>query len=134
MQEVGGSIPPGSTSLRSLRELRLGKPAKSIVAKSERGLPRHNPNGDGGLRQHASFGGKAQRGIQPVTQRDEFILRRPGKPRRRRSTAAPSRLFPPKSIVVLRPVCAKASPGRLGNPNDGHLRLFSRFPQAALPP
>jgi hypothetical protein len=24
--EVGGSIPPGSTSLRSLRELRLGKP------------------------------------------------------------------------------------------------------------
>src|ERR1700741_1670173 len=25
--EVGGSIPPGSTSLRSLRELRLGKPA-----------------------------------------------------------------------------------------------------------
>src|SRR5215510_2805861 len=26
MQEVGGSIPPGSTSLRSLRELRLGKP------------------------------------------------------------------------------------------------------------
>jgi hypothetical protein len=25
MQEVGGSIPPGSTSLRSLRELRLGK-------------------------------------------------------------------------------------------------------------
>jgi hypothetical protein len=31
--EVGGSIPPGSTSLRSLRELRLGKPGKSIVAK-----------------------------------------------------------------------------------------------------
>jgi hypothetical protein len=26
MQEVGGSIPPGSTSLRSLRELPLGKP------------------------------------------------------------------------------------------------------------
>ena len=33
MQEVGGSIPPGSTSLRSLRELRLGKPGKSLVAK-----------------------------------------------------------------------------------------------------
>ena len=31
--EVGGSIPPGSTSLRSLRELRLGKPGKSLVAK-----------------------------------------------------------------------------------------------------
>jgi hypothetical protein len=29
MQEVGGSIPPGSTSLRSLRELRLGKPHRS---------------------------------------------------------------------------------------------------------
>ena len=27
--EVGGSIPPGSTSLRSLRELRLGKPYRS---------------------------------------------------------------------------------------------------------
>jgi hypothetical protein len=26
IHEVGGSIPPGSTSLRSLRELRLGKP------------------------------------------------------------------------------------------------------------
>ena len=26
MQEVGGSIPPGSTSLRRLRLLRLGKP------------------------------------------------------------------------------------------------------------
>ena len=33
MQEVGGSIPPGSTSLRSLRELWLGKPGKSIGAK-----------------------------------------------------------------------------------------------------
>jgi hypothetical protein len=33
MQEVGGSIPPGSTSLRSLRELRLGKPHLPCVAK-----------------------------------------------------------------------------------------------------
>jgi hypothetical protein len=31
--EVGGSIPPGSTSLRSLRELRLGKPGQSLAAK-----------------------------------------------------------------------------------------------------
>jgi hypothetical protein len=31
--EVGGSIPPGSTSLRSLRELRLGKPEKPTAAK-----------------------------------------------------------------------------------------------------
>ena len=30
--EVGGSIPPGSTSLRSLRELRLGKPFRSEAA------------------------------------------------------------------------------------------------------
>jgi putative endonuclease len=29
MQEVGGSIPPGSTSLRWLRRLRLGKPYRS---------------------------------------------------------------------------------------------------------
>jgi hypothetical protein len=29
MQEVGGSIPPGSTSLRRLRLLRLGKPSRS---------------------------------------------------------------------------------------------------------
>jgi putative endonuclease len=28
MQEVGGSIPPGSTSLRWLRQLRLGKPSR----------------------------------------------------------------------------------------------------------
>src|SRR5665213_2304300 len=28
MQEVGGSIPPGSTSLRWLRQLRLGKPCR----------------------------------------------------------------------------------------------------------
>ena len=28
--EVGGSIPPGSTSLRSLRELRLGKPRRGL--------------------------------------------------------------------------------------------------------
>jgi hypothetical protein len=28
MQEVGGSIPPGSTSLRRLRLLRLGKARK----------------------------------------------------------------------------------------------------------
>ena len=29
MQEVGGSIPPGSTSLRRLRLLRLGEPYRS---------------------------------------------------------------------------------------------------------
>src|SRR5712692_8808195 len=29
MQEVGGSIPPGSTSLRWLRQLRLGEPSRS---------------------------------------------------------------------------------------------------------
>ena len=32
--EVGGSIPPGSTSLRSLRELRLGKPGTAFCTKS----------------------------------------------------------------------------------------------------
>jgi hypothetical protein len=31
MQEVGGSIPPGSTSLRRLRLLRLGKPRSSLI-------------------------------------------------------------------------------------------------------
>jgi hypothetical protein len=30
MQEVGGSIPPGSTSLRLLRKLRLGEPHASL--------------------------------------------------------------------------------------------------------
>jgi hypothetical protein len=29
--EVGGSIPPGSTSIRSLRELRLGKPHSALT-------------------------------------------------------------------------------------------------------
>jgi hypothetical protein len=41
MQEVGGSIPPGSTSLRSLRELRLGKPGevpRSEVSEGCRGV------------------------------------------------------------------------------------------------
>ena len=28
--EVGGSIPPGSTSLRLLRKLRLGKPHRAL--------------------------------------------------------------------------------------------------------
>ena len=28
--EVGGSIPPGSTSLRLLRKLRLGKPRRAL--------------------------------------------------------------------------------------------------------
>ena len=34
MQEVGGSIPPGSTSLRSLRELRLGKSPTDLQPKN----------------------------------------------------------------------------------------------------
>ena len=37
MQEVGGSIPPGSTSLRSLRELRLGKPREVLRSKASEG-------------------------------------------------------------------------------------------------
>ena len=49
MQEVGGSIPPGSTSLRSLRELRLGKPQCGLSWRSERRLPRRSPQGEGGL-------------------------------------------------------------------------------------
>ena len=42
MQEVGGSIPPGSTSLRSLRELGQATP-RPIVAKQVRdwGPPFH---------------------------------------------------------------------------------------------
>src|ERR1700684_4458725 len=43
--EVGGSIPPGSTSLRSLRELRLGKPRRGLSQRSERRLPRRSPFG-----------------------------------------------------------------------------------------
>jgi putative endonuclease len=54
MQEVGGSIPPGSTSLRSLRELRLGKPtfanggSTNSDTRCERRLPRRSPQGEGG--------------------------------------------------------------------------------------
>src|SRR3954462_6802501 len=44
--EVGGSIPPGSTSLRRLRQLRLGKPSSSegcrVVAR--RAKTGRNPN------------------------------------------------------------------------------------------
>jgi hypothetical protein len=35
--EVGGSIPPGSTSLRLLRKLRLGKPAVSYRSEASEG-------------------------------------------------------------------------------------------------
>ena len=37
MQEVGGSIPPGSTSLRLLRKLRLGKPAENYRSEASEG-------------------------------------------------------------------------------------------------
>src|ERR1700745_1206692 len=42
--EVGGSIPPGSTSLRWLRQPRLRKPFP------KRRRPRRSPNGEDGLR------------------------------------------------------------------------------------
>ena len=48
MQEVGGSIPPGSTSLRLLRKLRLGKPHASLSERSKRRLPRRSPQGEDG--------------------------------------------------------------------------------------
>ena len=35
--EVGGSIPPGSTSLRLLRKLRLGKPAELYRSEASEG-------------------------------------------------------------------------------------------------
>jgi putative endonuclease len=37
MQEVGGSIPPGSTSLRLLRKLRLGKPVPDARSEASKG-------------------------------------------------------------------------------------------------
>src|SRR5216684_3992719 len=48
MQEVGGSIPPGSTSLRLLRKLRLGKPRRGLSQRSKRRLPRRSPKGEDG--------------------------------------------------------------------------------------
>src|SRR5579863_2629182 len=54
MQEVGGSIPPGSTSLRLLRKLRLGKPRLALSWRSKRRLPRRSPEGEGGPRQAAA--------------------------------------------------------------------------------
>jgi hypothetical protein len=44
---VAGSSPAGPTSLRSLRELWLGRPAHR--KRSERRLPRRSPSGEGGL-------------------------------------------------------------------------------------
>ena len=58
--EVGGSIPPGSTSLRSLRELRLGKPFRSEASEGCRGVARLLP----------------QHRIQPIAQRDDLVLHR----------------------------------------------------------
>ena len=43
--EVGGSIPPGSTSLRSLRELRLGKPTIERRSEGCRGVARRAKTG-----------------------------------------------------------------------------------------
>ena len=46
--EVGGSIPPGSTSLRLLRKLRLGKPAvpyRSEASEGCRGVARRAKRG-----------------------------------------------------------------------------------------
>src|SRR5467141_2047706 len=42
-----GSSPTSPTSVRSLRERRLGKPAQ-ILGRSERRLPRRSPKGEGG--------------------------------------------------------------------------------------
>jgi len=47
---VAGSSPAGRTSLRSLRELRLGKPAQVFRKRSGRRLPRPSPSGEGGPR------------------------------------------------------------------------------------
>ncbi|WP_433996072.1 GIY-YIG nuclease family protein [Bradyrhizobium liaoningense] len=51
MQEVGGSIPPGSTSLRSLRELRLGKPAPLHRSEVSEGCRGRSPKGEAGPHQ-----------------------------------------------------------------------------------
>jgi putative endonuclease len=48
MQEVGGSIPPGSTSLRLLRKLRLGKPQTGPAERSKRRLPWRSPKDEDG--------------------------------------------------------------------------------------
>ena len=45
--EVGGSIPPGSTSLRRLRLLRLGKPARIYRSEGCRGVARRAKPGLG---------------------------------------------------------------------------------------
>ena len=50
MQEVGGSIPPGSTSLRRLRLLRLGKPSRSegcrgVARRAKTGLGKPSRSG-----------------------------------------------------------------------------------------
>src|SRR5580700_7640145 len=49
-----GSNPGRASSLRSLCELRLGKPATHLSERSERRLPRHSPKGGGGLSIHHS--------------------------------------------------------------------------------
>jgi putative endonuclease len=55
MQEVGGSIPPGSTSLRLLRKLRLGKPRAGLSSRSKRRLPRRSPKGEDGSQKHMKY-------------------------------------------------------------------------------
>jgi hypothetical protein len=49
MQEVGGSIPPGSTSLRWLRQLRLGRPGTLSRSEVSEGCRAEARKGEGGL-------------------------------------------------------------------------------------
>jgi hypothetical protein len=70
--EVGGSIPPGSTSLRLLRKLRPGKPRRSPSWQSKRRLPRRSPL----RRRRASATKLASRGSKNATAQalwDRFI-------------------------------------------------------------
>ena len=69
MQEVGGSIPPGSTSLRLLRKLRLGKPHASPSQRSKRRLPRRSLKGEAGFHPYCSFHALAQQSRSGESQR-----------------------------------------------------------------
>ncbi len=78
---VAGSSPAGPTSLRSLRELRLGKPVPHIESESEQRLPRRSPRGVGGLFGPRASGSASHRGNASVDrspQQENFMASEKG--------------------------------------------------------
>src|SRR6478672_1063727 len=105
---VGTTASP--TSLRSLRELRLGKPARLSQKRSERRLPRRSPKGEDGPAQ-----------LSPERRLPRHSLKG------ERSPSTPPRLSPPDNF---RRKCAdRAARANIVARNDGLAVIFLEVAQ-----